>query len=105
MVIDYGIDDKHCQKALHSKALVFVTTQNRVKIEFVCDQIRKFSLTVKMLSQSIFLNHCYVYKEEIISALPLPSPNRLNASFQFQERTHPQKLKWHYSISAAAESP
>ncbi|MXS83338.1 flagellar brake protein [Nitrosomonas oligotropha] len=41
MVIDYGIDDKHCQKALHSKALVFVTTQNRVKIEFICDQIRK----------------------------------------------------------------
>lgn len=41
MIIDYGIDDKHCQKALHSKELVFVTTQNRVKIEFVCNQIRK----------------------------------------------------------------
>ncbi|MBS0298501.1 MAG: flagellar brake protein [Proteobacteria bacterium] len=41
MVIDYGINDKHCQKALHSKELVFVTTQNRVKIEFVCDRIRK----------------------------------------------------------------
>lgn len=41
MVIDYGANDKQCQKALHSKELVFVTTQNRVKIEFVCDQIRK----------------------------------------------------------------
>ena len=47
MVMDYGIDDKHCQKALHSKALVFVTTQNRVKIEFVCDQIRKIQFDGK----------------------------------------------------------
>ncbi|HNH52866.1 MAG TPA: flagellar brake protein [Nitrosomonas sp.] len=41
MVIDYGTNDKNCQKALHCKELVFVTTQNRVKIEFVCDQIKK----------------------------------------------------------------
>ena len=41
MVIDYGINEKHCQKALNSKELVFVTTQNRVKIEFVCNQIKK----------------------------------------------------------------
>lgn len=41
MVVDYGTNNKQCQKALHSKELVFVTTQNRVKIEFVCNQIRK----------------------------------------------------------------
>ncbi|PSJ18387.1 flagellar brake protein [Nitrosomonas supralitoralis] len=47
MLIDYGINDKHCQKALHSKELVFVTTQNRVKIEFVCDQIKKIQFNNK----------------------------------------------------------
>ncbi|WP_295628316.1 flagellar brake protein [uncultured Nitrosomonas sp.] len=47
MVIDYGINDKHCQKALNSKELVFVTTQNRVKIEFVCDQIKKIQFNNK----------------------------------------------------------
>ncbi len=41
MIIDYGTNAQSCQKALHSKELVFVTTQNRVKIEFVCDQIKK----------------------------------------------------------------
>ena len=41
MVVDYGTNNKQCQKALHSKELIFVTTQNRVKIEFVCNQIRK----------------------------------------------------------------
>lgn len=41
MIIDYGTNAKNCQKALHSKELIFVTTQNRVKIEFVCDQIKK----------------------------------------------------------------
>lgn len=41
MIIDYGTNERNCQKALQSKALIFVTTQNRVKIEFVCDKIKQ----------------------------------------------------------------
>lgn len=41
MVIDYGANEKSCQKALESNKLTAVTSQNRVKIEFVCDQFRK----------------------------------------------------------------
>ena len=41
MIIDYGANEKCCQKALQSEKLAIVTTQNRVKIEFVCNQIRK----------------------------------------------------------------
>ena len=41
MIVDYGTNERNCQKALQSKALIFVTTQNRVKIEFACDQIKK----------------------------------------------------------------
>lgn len=33
MVVDYGTNERNCQKALQSKSLVFVTTQNRVKID------------------------------------------------------------------------
>lgn len=40
MIVDYGTNERNCQKALQSISLVFVTTQNRVKIEFVCDQIK-----------------------------------------------------------------
>ena len=36
MVIDYGIDEKLNQKALSSKRITFVTSQNRIKIEFAC---------------------------------------------------------------------
>ncbi len=41
MVIDYGIDEKLNQKALSSKRITFVTSQNRIKIEFACGSIRK----------------------------------------------------------------
>lgn len=41
MIVDYGTNERNCQKALQSTTLIFVTTQNRVKIEFVCDQIKK----------------------------------------------------------------
>lgn len=41
MIIDYGANEKCCQKALTCGQLAIVTTQNRVKIEFICDQIRK----------------------------------------------------------------
>lgn len=41
IIIDYGSNEKTCQQALRSKALVFVTIQNRVKIEFICNQIQK----------------------------------------------------------------
>lgn len=47
MVVDYGTNERNCQKALQSKALIFVTTQNRVKIEFVCDQIKKIQFKGK----------------------------------------------------------
>lgn len=41
MIVDYGTNERNCQKALRSKALIFVTTQNRVKIEFACVHIKK----------------------------------------------------------------
>ena len=40
MIIDYGSDEKISQQALYSKRLTFVTTQNKVKIEFICTQIK-----------------------------------------------------------------
>ncbi len=44
MIIDYGTNEKISQQALQSKELIFVTTQNRVKIEFVCNKIKKTEL-------------------------------------------------------------
>lgn len=41
IIVDYGTNEKTCQKALQSKELIFVTIQNRVKVEFTCDQIQK----------------------------------------------------------------
>ena len=41
IIIDYGVNEKISQKALYSKELIFVTTQNKVKIEFLCTQIKK----------------------------------------------------------------
>lgn len=41
IIIDYGVNEKISQKALHSKDLIFITTQNKVKIEFLCTQIKK----------------------------------------------------------------
>jgi len=41
MIIDYGTNEKISQQVLQSKNLLFVTTQNKVKIEFICNQIRK----------------------------------------------------------------
>ncbi len=51
MIIDYGANDNQCEKALYSKELVFVTTQNRVKIEFVCNRIRK----IKYEGRNVFV--------------------------------------------------
>lgn len=41
MIIDYGANEKISQQAQQSRELIFVTTQNKVKIEFICTQIRK----------------------------------------------------------------
>lgn len=41
MIIDYGTNEKISQQVLQSKKLIFITTQNKVKIEFVCNQVRK----------------------------------------------------------------
>ncbi|MBL8497617.1 flagellar brake protein [Nitrosomonas sp. JL21] len=40
MIIDYGSDEKISQQALHSTKLTFVTTQNKIKIEFICNRIK-----------------------------------------------------------------
>jgi c-di-GMP-binding flagellar brake protein YcgR len=47
IIVDYGSDEKICQQALKSKELTFVTVQNRVKVEFTCDQIRKIQFEGK----------------------------------------------------------
>lgn len=41
MIVDYGIDEKLNQKALSAKRITFVTSQNRIKVEFTCDNIKK----------------------------------------------------------------
>ena len=41
IVIDYGTNEKISQQALQSKELIFVTMQNKIKIEFTCDKIKK----------------------------------------------------------------
>lgn len=41
MVIDYGIEERLNRKALKSKRITFVTSQNRIKVEFACDSLRK----------------------------------------------------------------
>lgn len=41
MIIDYGIDEKLNQRALKANRLTFVTSQNRIKVEFACNNIRK----------------------------------------------------------------
>lgn len=47
IILDYGSDEKACQQALQSKKLIFVMIQNRVKVEFTCDQIRKIQFEGK----------------------------------------------------------
>lgn len=47
IIIDYGSNEKTCEKALKSNELNFVTIQNRVKIEFTCNQIRKIQFEGK----------------------------------------------------------
>lgn len=41
MIVDYGIDEKLNQKVLNAKRITFVTSQNRIKVEFTCDNIQK----------------------------------------------------------------
>jgi flagellar brake protein len=41
MVVDYGIDEKFNQSALRAKKITFITSQNRIKVEFTCDSIKK----------------------------------------------------------------
>tara|TARA_R110002073_G_scaffold320204_2_gene495528 strand:+ start:366 stop:1148 length:783 start_codon:yes stop_codon:yes gene_type:complete len=41
MVIDYGIEEKLNQIALLAPKLTFVTSQERIKVEFTCNTIRK----------------------------------------------------------------
>ena len=41
IIIDYGIDATTNQRVLSSNELFFVTRQNRIKIEFACNQIKK----------------------------------------------------------------
>lgn len=47
IIIDYGTNEKVSQQALQSKELIFVTTQNKVKIEFICTHISKTELKGK----------------------------------------------------------
>lgn len=41
MVVDYGIDEKFNQSVLRAKRITFVTSQNRIKVEFACNNIKK----------------------------------------------------------------
>lgn len=40
MLIDYGVEPEFNELALKSTNLIFITSQNRIKIEFDCNQIR-----------------------------------------------------------------
>lgn len=41
ILIDYGIDEELNKAALEKDKLIFITSQDRIKIEFACDTIRK----------------------------------------------------------------
>ncbi len=41
IIMDYGVDQKLNQDVLRTNKLTFITSQNRIKIEFACDTIRK----------------------------------------------------------------
>ena len=41
MIADYGIDEKLNEKLLNAKRITFVTSQDRVKVEFTCNTIKK----------------------------------------------------------------
>lgn len=47
MIIDYGPEEKISQQASYSKKLTFVTTQNKIKIEFICTQIKNIEFEGK----------------------------------------------------------
>ncbi|TXI16553.1 MAG: flagellar brake protein [Nitrosomonas sp.] len=47
LVLDYGANVKTSQQALQSKELMFITTQNKIKIEFSCINIRKIEFEGK----------------------------------------------------------
>lgn len=40
IIIDYGVDEKTNQRALNHENLLLVTRQNKIKIEFVCTEIK-----------------------------------------------------------------
>ena len=41
MAVDYGIDEKFNQSVLRAKKITFITSQNRIKVEFTCDSIKR----------------------------------------------------------------
>jgi len=41
MLLDYGIEEELNQAALNKNKLIFITSQDRIKIEFACNSIRK----------------------------------------------------------------
>lgn len=41
MVLDYGANDELNQHALQAEKLVFVTSQDQIKVQFVCDRIKE----------------------------------------------------------------
>ncbi|MGV8711170.1 MAG: flagellar brake protein [Nitrosomonas sp.] len=47
VIIDYGADEKVSQQALNSQKLTFITTQNKIKIEFICTGIKSIEFEGK----------------------------------------------------------
>lgn len=50
MLIDYGVEPEFNELALKSTNLTFITSQNRIKIEFNCNQIR----TIQFKNRDMF---------------------------------------------------
>jgi flagellar brake protein len=47
IIVDYGAENEHSEQILQAEKLTFVTSQNKVKIEFTCNKIRKIDFEDK----------------------------------------------------------
>ena len=79
IVIDYGPNEELGQQILQAKKLVFVTSENKVKIEFVCNQIKKLdyegqeAFAVKLPTSLVRMQRRNYFR--IATPVTKPNPN------------------------------
>ncbi len=85
IIVDYGADTQPSQQILQAEKLTFVTSQNKVKIEFSCNKIRKISYegkdayAVKLPASLVRMqrrNHFRIttpITKPLICVIPIPS--------------------------------